>query len=168
MHKQDGNELYEQMEQMLYLLVNRMTSCRQCDIEDRMTVARIGFAKAYNKFDPDRGIAFSTVLWVYVRNELIAECRKCLRRKQNGFKAFSSVDFPILNKPSPPTFWDRFADLSNEARQVIELVCMSSKEFTSMGFKDSPGLLRCHLAKLGWSSKQVRLVFKEVREALEV
>lgn len=51
-------------------------------IEDRISIAFIGLIKAVDKFNPERGIKFTTFCGVLMKNEILMELRKIRNRSK--------------------------------------------------------------------------------------
>jgi DNA-directed RNA polymerase specialized sigma24 family protein len=158
-------EVYGEVKDMLYQICHRQTNCCRCYIEDRMSTACLAYAKAYHDFDPARGNAFTTVVWTYVRNALMAECRACAHRSWLTYNTDGIRD-AVVPKASP--FWDRVDELSEDARSVMRICLDLPEDLDAMLIKcsDKRGLIRAYLSGMGWTMKRVTEAFSEIGSIL--
>ena len=152
----------EDMEKLVYKICNQAAYCEGCD--EAESAAFLAFARAYNDYDPSRGNHFSTMLWYYVQNQVRTECRNCVRwKKRNHQHSFWEN---VLQKHTS-SIWDRFRDVSDDAREVVHLIRTVPEEFMTVHNLDSLAVLRTYLAHLGWTMGRIKKTFSEIREALQ-
>lgn len=161
-------ESYRDVERMIADLVRRHTNCPNCDYEERIGAANEAYCRAYAAYDPRRG-AFTTLVWHSVRNKLKNQCRACCRHPQVGYNVNSHIDRMEDKKSIGLTAI--LADLSDDARVVVEMVLEAPGELKSLLKRNKSGqdkryALSIHLQKLGWTMARVVESFHEIRRAL--
>jgi len=79
-------------ERLCYHIANRFKNVD--DIEDLVSIAKIGLIKAYKNFDLDKGIKFVTYASKLIHNEILMHNRKMRRHKNNvSLDSVLTVDF---------------------------------------------------------------------------
>jgi len=130
-----------------------------------MSRANLEFTRAYAAYDSSRA-NFTTFLWYYVRNGLIDECSRCERtNKQQACNSELVESLPSKHN----MFWDQVAYLSNDAKEVVDLVVGVPEELIDIwiGSNDARGMLRTYLHAVGWTMSRITEAFSEVGELIQ-
>lgn len=91
---------YYYLNEPLTYRVVRSFSNLKLPYEDKLSAVRVGFINALNKFNPDRGIQFSTYAYRVMQNEVIAANNKYKRSttiKEKARKIYATNDGIITN-----------------------------------------------------------------------
>lgn len=152
-------ETFEDVERLLYYLVNR-TPCRcgLCSDDERRSIARMEFVVAYRRYDPGRGVAFSTMVGVYIRNALLRECKR-----NRHFQKHRNL--PENTQTSPPKtccLWE----VSKDAQDVFHLLMDLPQDMSKLFWRSQKRerFVVKHLLKMGWPLGTIVKALDELRE----
>ena len=166
------DERYASVEKLLRKLANRFYCCNQCSFEDKLSTANLGYVRACQEFDPEKG-AFTTIVSWKVKGALIQHKRSCFRQS-NRFH----LNPEMQNVQYTPTnsILNYFHELSDDAKQVANIIMDAPKEIKPLFVWTSRGkqrwskklryILKTHLTDSGWDMVRISRAFCEVRDAL--
>lgn len=134
--------------------------------EEVQSICMVAFAEALNKYNPDRGTSFSTLLHTYCTNALINFCKYEGREIRPEFnwepKYMPHYDGGIDLKQA-------IKQMSNEAQAVIEILFECPDELLQLAKKGLNkschyrGALKQFLRGLSWSEPKITKTFIEIR-----
>jgi len=86
------------------------------ELEEYIHLGKIGFLKAYRRFDPSKKAKISTYAWYYIRKEILQH----IRFKQKGLQALSkNFDIPCEPQGSIEDYLPE--SLTEQERMLIKL-----------------------------------------------
>ena len=182
--------MIEQMNNMARKLAWSFAFSNGESYEDLYSEAQVALLEAAPTYDPLRG-AWSTFAYRAISNRLCDTVRKwrtgrgiapkgenldwnewsCLGRFQRSGKK------PLSECPHLEPYPYRLAELksslsilSAEAKDVLRIVAQAPGELMAMGKRETPTRLRQGLKRTlrdrGWTEKQIRSAFEEIKKAL--
>ncbi len=164
-----ATDSYLSVEKMIHSICWKFVKRFGSDFDDYASEASQAYMRAYNTYDSEKGIAYTTYVYQCVRNALLDLQRKakCSRLtynteivegwedKRNG----TGFDFVATMK-----------ELSEDAATVMKLVANTPAEIVEFVRVDSPmkarQVVRSYLKDLGWSAMRIGETFSEVRSIL--
>ena len=161
-------DTYKGVEKMLDQLSWKAARRFNGDFDDYRSVANEAFLTAYEKFDPVRGIKFSTFLHWCVSNAIWGQVASD-RKRNERFCSTGDLDRNTA-EDELGRVGRMMTDLSDDARTVVELVTQTPGELVQIVRSRKPLESRRHLwrylRELGWTMGRVLGSFEEIREAL--
>lgn len=136
------------------------------DMSELLSLSDAIFMDAISRFDPSRGLKFSTFLYSKLTKELRDFMRRYPRTQED---CEILLEDPRSRHDKRLEFMDALHGMSDEACEVIELVIGIPGEI--LGTPGSPREARARLRGFldagGWSNRRITAAFNEIREVLE-
>ena len=174
-------DTYEDVRRLIYKLVRRVHQRYGGDVDEMLSVANVGFMRAYAKFDPKRA-QFNTILGLAVYRHLVnfyrSERRHYLpslnrvKGRDDNDEGIQWIDLIPDTRPERFDLPGFAGDLSHDAQLVLGLVLTTPQEIVQY-MTDSFGnvaVLRAGIKKYlrhaGWSRERIKGCFAEIKGAL--
>jgi RNA polymerase sigma factor (sigma-70 family) len=158
-------ETYADVKKLIYHIVNDFRAKHGGDSEELLAEANIGFMKAYQHFDHERGAKFSTFMHWVIWNHLLSFSTK-------SKLPVACADSVVDARPSPFLLWEFAEGLTEDAATVLDLVFSSPAELTAIAEgKGNQGRnwrssIRDYLIQKGWGTNRILECFSEITAAL--
>lgn len=169
--KPDPDAAFEAVQKMLQSLAWRAKMDPKWPFEDAYSEACLAFMSAYDKYDPDRGMKFSS--WVFFKARL--HLRKCRKEVVNDPHVYCEITEKLGGvAPGYQKAWiEMLDDLSSDAREIVSLLIETPRDILSiMPVPREPEQL---LAKVceelgfekGWDTLYQEITVHEIRAKFE-
>lgn len=178
---------YEDYEKMVFLLAHKYCPVKNQDdplFQEYVSVGQEAFVKATKKYDPSKGIAFSTFLYRVVSNNMMDYYEKekkhyghvpyeLIMDLRNKYDYFADME-PVDSRYAPHSrveFRDSIESLGDEAKAVARIIFESPGELLqstkSMAPKYLTGALNRLLRKKGFKWSEMEIGKNEIKAALQ-
>jgi len=167
-------ETYIDVENLIYDIVWKFIRKRGGDFEELAAEANLLYVLAFDSYNESKG-AFSTWIHFCVWKGLLNFIKQTRQENRYGV-AFCGLDEgegQVLGKKSCPfSLSEMLEEISEDSKTLISLVFAPPEAITKRELEK--GLSPCktrvylkgYLYTLGWTSKQIRTSFREIREIL--
>jgi RNA polymerase sigma factor (sigma-70 family) len=162
--------MYHKHRRLICRLANQL-SAGALTPDDLISVGHEAFVRAFDRWDRKRH--FCSWLFIIVRNAMLDEvmsCRRYAKRHSSLDNRISNISKAVAPRSDSPAYLaeraERMAALSNEARDVLDMIVKSPGELLSIPLAQRKALRRAarqQMMERGMSPEQFRLVFSELR-----
>lgn len=160
---------YDEVHKLIIKVANKNAAVHHIDREMAMSLAAMGFMKAYSKYDESCGTEFTTYLYTTVKGEIrnyVAKQRKEFEKTRNAY------EHKKYNNQQRRFHYDLFMLESGEdAKKLVQLVIKPDVETKQILDEQkirrntSPGKILAKLnRKLKWDTDRLINAYKEVWE----
>jgi len=162
-------QTYEDVEKLIKYLCWKFQKQRGGDFDDLLSVANMGFMRAYNTYVPTRS-KFTTWVWHCVWNILLDEMSKSHWRSQ---REKTSYDTELLEKVDPIDerfdLGETLKEYSKDSQVIMKLVLTSPEEILRLCHGEEKTFrspVRAYLGKLGWTARRIAESFRDIKMGL--
>lgn len=156
------NECYKDHEKLIYKIAWILAGIHNLDPDELFSEFNVEFCKAYNKYEPDLGVKFSSYLGYCCRNRLknILQANDRLKRKMEVLPDDEYVLNVLSYDPIESVIiYDNFVNNPNKVvRQISKIISVYTMPNT--GIK---GWLMQILSKDGFTFEEIRKGFSELK-----
>ena len=169
---------YNKYQALIFKLAHKWNrkSNGRIEFDELVAEGNLAFCIASQKFNPGRGIKFSTYLYAVTNNAMcdiiISNNRKIQFEKQDEeIDKFCLPDSQTPEMQAQLKQW--IENLSKESQFLINLVWETPREIVQWAQaetyhpKNSQKYLTRYLRDLGWKWDDIRFCFKEIKQALK-
>lgn len=159
-------ELYLQHRKMIYFWAWKMHFRTNIPLEELISEGNLIFMKAVRGFQSKRKVKFSTMLYIYLHNNLLSFCKEW--QKQVPETVEELPDIEVWCDPARGiNLRQTLKKLSAEAQGVAYLLLECPGELLALADTCKPKLVRGALGRylkgLGWPTIKVQKAFAELR-----
>lgn len=155
-------ETYSELMNLVFDTSHKFVRRYGGEIQETISEANEHYMAAYHSYKPEKG-SFSNWVRFRVWNGLMETVRKRLMRQSRCAQVEVDLDFGV--DPSPFRLFELMDELSDESKQVVDIIINTPGVVFREEGGDSPNLrdvLRSYLRKLGWSAIQITESFQEI------
>lgn len=172
------DDAYLSVKGMIYSLAKRFNNQYGGEFDDIIGEANLIFVTAYKKFDASRG-ALTTWIYCKVWHGLVGKARRYAKeaKKATEYAEVKRVDENLRQQGCvrPNTFLLEFMDsVSKEAREIITLALDMPDDVVQLAIqyggqpRNARDAIKRHFyEEAGWTWRQVRASFNEIKEVLK-
>lgn len=124
--------------------------------EELHSEATLAYLEAEQKYDPTKGVLFTTYIWQCMRNRLID-----FTKKENQY--FPTDEFPEIGYETVP-FFEIYDSLSDRAKQVVDHILKHMENYNDLTPWQVRGKIGKELMDLGWSNNKKNNTFNELKK----
>lgn len=168
---------YEDYEKMIYKSAWYWHYKTGADIDDLIQEGFLTFHRAKETYNPESGACFSTWLHHKLRDYTSRYSIGSIAMNPHGRSSIDTVNNYISNNQKgfvdqerKHQFKEMLTSLSNEAKEIIELIFNSPSEFTELALEGtrriSPYFIKNYLLKNGWGHNTINKTLTEIKNGL--
>ncbi len=139
------------------------------EIEEMMSEASVGFVRAFQKYDPEKGTTLETWVFTKVRSALMEFIRVRARRMKRSGPLLPLDDSEALSYEQR-SFADVMdsIEMSEDAKQLVTLILGALPAIRIETTKSNPlrSIREFMREQYGWSNIRAEITFDEIRDAL--
>jgi RNA polymerase sigma factor (sigma-70 family) len=166
-------ETYSDVKKLVGDQVSKFTRRYKTDWDETCQAAGLGYAKAYQSYDPERA-AFNTWVVEKVWNAMLDQLRKeCLQTKRRRLRDPDVDPDAVWREGKTFDLFEFLEDLSEDAKTVVFLateIPPPLKKILADRENTNPRTVKAAVKKLlldaGWTASRVTESFSEIRSAL--
>jgi RNA polymerase sigma factor (sigma-70 family) len=167
------NKLYQEHKHLIYSVVNKIQKSTGIDRDELRSEANETFVKCAMRFDPNRGIKFSTYLVKCLQLNLYRMARKKAWRESKETNEL--FDIAGRDTSEDIIFNVTLESLSRDARMCADLALhppeemrelIDRKDDTVWAKKITKSHIKKYLYNQGWNPRQIDNAFSEINQLL--
>lgn len=151
---------------MLHKIAWNFHNTTGVDVDDLFSEANLAFLHAFRTWDPKKG-ELGTRIWVMVTNRL----KSYLRKQSSKVLPVIDMDDLVFEDPrheveAKESFDEILSSLSEEARDLVQIVLYSPGDFMRESARATRGALTRFLRQNDWPVEKIARCYREVKGVL--
>jgi RNA polymerase sigma factor (sigma-70 family) len=158
--------LLEQHQRLIFARAASFHRTTGVDYDDLVAEGYLTFCLAYRKFNPDRGVRFSTFLYHCLNTRLYNYVRDVYRAKVDTVELH-----PNIASCTQGELTIKLASLSKEALYAVDVLLYGPVKVLQLTGTESivriRTALKLHLRGQGWKRREIIRVFREIQRIMQ-